>query len=765
MGIEVEHTSSPIQTFTMTQSSASTSGPKTSMFIKKPGFVIPKNKLSGSLVPLFRGTKKGDGDTPNEEASNRSQRKTKWGPDLTLDATVRKGRASAYQARINQISQQLTLASLAVDTNEEPLPTSEFDYGKSSYHQLSREALEMLEVEKREIIGELLKLNPSYKVPPDYKPLLKEANVSIPIKEYPGYNFIGLIFGPANDTQKRLEKETGAKIRVYGTKADKGWKFEVSATDARETVSSYEDLYVHVSADTFEKVDAAVALIELLVTPVSVNALSSSTTLTSIADDSMIADPIQRSSFKARTLVNQGIAQPSAGPLPTQAQNDMPQYPLAWFSAGPTQIPLFPQSGLVPPINSSAPLLGNPVQANSTSMPSFFGPPPVIPASFSPVPQNSPFVTSRPQLPIALQPLQVPMVSLLVRSQGNSAMASQNMTISVVPRVNIPNNMILSIPAPTQSTGAPLGHPIASVSYGSAPQPQRGFSPMLPSMASDSVSSSVGPMQPAIPPVAMRAPSPNIMTGATPVPFLATSSVSFLQPGMNNSVSAAIPRPQRGSSGDFTFQPQRPQNTVSQVSLQSNQPTNHNLAPPIQTGHTPLTPPSPLVRPLMNNMNPYQVQSFPRIQVSHQMNQPRPQISTNLVGSPAAAPLVPPRGLPLPGHNTLSSGAFQHMQPRNFTPPHNIGNPAGPFPPRAANQINSIPQSHSPGITPQRFPSPRPHFGNYSGNPFSGGTQQVYDPFAPTSVPFNPQMGGTAAKVHNETDPEYEDLMASVGVK
>ncbi|XP_073024738.1 uncharacterized protein [Primulina eburnea] len=765
MGIEVENTSSPIQTVTMTQSSASTSGPKTSMFTKKPGFVIPKNKLSGSLVPLFRGAKKGDGDTQNEEASNRVERKTKWGPVLTLDATVRKGRASAYQARINQISQQLTLGSLAMDDNQDPLSTSAFE--KLSYHQLSQETLEILEVEKREIIGELLKLNPSYKAPPDYKPLLKEANVPIPIKEHPGYNFIALIFCPASDTQKRLEKETGAKIRVYGTKVDKGGKFEVSATDAKETVSSYEDLYVHVSADTFEKIDAAVALIELLITPVSVNTLSASTTLTSIADVRVIADPIQSmpSSFKAPPLVNQGMAQPSTGPLPTRTQSDMPQYPQAWFSAGPTQIPFFRQSGLVPPINYSAPLFGNPVQANSTSMPSFFGPPPVIPASFSLVPQNSSFAASRPQPPIALQPPQIPMAPLPVRSQGNIAMASQNIAMSVAPWMNIPNNMISPIPAPIQSAGgAPLGHPIASLSYGSAPQPQRGFSPLLPPMASESVSSSIGPMQPAIPPVAMRPPSPNIMSGSTPIPFPGTSSASFLQPGMNNSVPAAIPRPQHGSSADFTFQPQRPQNTFSQVSLQSSQPANHNLAPPIQTGHTPLTPPSPLVRPLMNNMNPYQVQSFPRIQVSHQMNQPRQQIFTDLVRSPAA-PLVTPRGLPLLGHNTISSGIFQHMQPRNLAPPHIIGNSAGPFPPRAANPINSIPQSHSPAATPHRFPSPHPHFGNDPGKPFSGGTQLTYDPFSPTSASLNPQMSGNAAKLHNEIDPEYEDLMASVGVK
>jgi hypothetical protein len=30
-------------------------------------------------------------------------------------------------------------------------------------------------------VGELLKLNPSYKAPPDYKPLLKEARIPVPV--------------------------------------------------------------------------------------------------------------------------------------------------------------------------------------------------------------------------------------------------------------------------------------------------------------------------------------------------------------------------------------------------------------------------------------------------------------------------------------------------------------------------------------------------------------------------------------------------------
>lgn len=105
MGTEVGHASAGIQTtVTAPPSTASTSAPKTSMFAKRAGFVIPKNKLSGSLVPVFRGPKKGDADSMNEEATKQVHRKTKWGPDLTMDATVRKGRALAYQVYRIQLS-------------------------------------------------------------------------------------------------------------------------------------------------------------------------------------------------------------------------------------------------------------------------------------------------------------------------------------------------------------------------------------------------------------------------------------------------------------------------------------------------------------------------------------------------------------------------------------------------------------------------------------------------------------------------------------
>lgn len=92
--------SSPVQATIMNTSSSSAAGsrPKMSMFGAKSGFVIPKNKLLGSLVPTIRGGKKqASSDAANEETTSQVQRKTKWGPDLTQDASVRKGRALAYQ--------------------------------------------------------------------------------------------------------------------------------------------------------------------------------------------------------------------------------------------------------------------------------------------------------------------------------------------------------------------------------------------------------------------------------------------------------------------------------------------------------------------------------------------------------------------------------------------------------------------------------------------------------------------------------------------
>lgn len=784
MGTEVEHASANIQTtVTAPPSTASTSAPKTSMFAKRSGFVIPKNKLSGSLVPVFRGPKKGDADSINEEATKQVQRKTKWGPDLTTDNTVRKGRALAYQTRMDQISQQLTLGFLEFEDSEDTFATSEYHNGRTSHHhQLSHEESVQLELERREIIGEILKLNPAFKAPTDYKPLLKEAKVQIPIKEHPGYNFIGLVFGPLSDTQKRVEKETGAKIQVFGTKADSGGQVEI--TPDGKVDNAYEDMYVNVSADSYEKVDAAVALIELLVTSFSVNPVPSSTTSTVASDDNVNNNQSQStsSSIVASALTNQGTSQPYH-PGSTLPQGQFPQYHQAWFPAGPTQTPMYRQSG------SSSPF-------NPVNMPSLFGPRPVIPASFSPVLQNPSTPPSVPQPlyvqqapphvqtggpqppymqqapPLAGPPHNLPHTSQPPFSASESARwfpsqvsisASQGPTnimpaTPVVPPhglpVNIPNDMI----SPLSS------RPIANQ------QSRGGFSHLIQPAGPESTPSSMGPVQPAIIQMAMRPAPSNAVPGSAPMPFPMQSVAAHPQPGIPNSFSGnaqnfdsirpvpgGIPRPQQPSSGDFTFQPHRPPSAASQV-WQTNQATQQNIRHPVHAGQASLAPQAPLMRPMVHNMNPSPVHGFPRPQVSHQMNQSRGQIPTNYAGGQTVT--LPPRHLMMPGHNAV---AVPNMQPRNFVP-HPINNSLGPFPPRPGSQMHSQ-ENHL--ARPPRFPTPQQHFGNHPGRPFPGpgGVQQVYDPFSPTSVAFNSQMSGNPARRPSESDPEYEDLMASVGVK
>lgn len=749
MSTKVEQASS----VTATSSTASTSTPKISMFAAKSGFVIPKNKLSGSLVPIFRGGKKlGGSDPASEESVKEVLRKTKWAPDLTQDPAVRKGRALAYQTRVDQITQQLKLGTLETGDNQDSPGTS------SSGLQINSGKSELLELERREAIGEILKLNPSYKAPADYKPLLKEAKVPINIKEYPGYNFIGLISGTAGDTQKRLEKETGTKIRVCGTKADTGEKGEITPSDGHETEHAYEELYVHVCADTYEKIDAAVALIELLVTPVSVNSVAVSTTSNVVPGDIVnVTHPSQGTPTPYSTvpsaLLNQGVSPPIIGfgqaPL---LHGQFQPYPSQCFPRGP------PLGFTTSHQTSSAPLLTNPVQQVSSTpsnMPSLFGP--------RPVPQNPSFVPSRPQQPM-LQSFdrsympQPPTLGYMGQPRNPSLQSTtgqpnisgpppftagnqptptdpHQMVRPLMPQSAPPGNFVdrplipAGWPQPQAPPSASLGpanmpqiarpmvpprvpHPMAIRSMGPPPfnvTAGNMVSPITtlaiqppPLLTSTSGHSSTAPMLQKVSPLNSCASGIISPMGSRPVPPPLPSSTPINPP------SVAAPKPQHPSSNDFTFQPQRPQ-----------------LLPP-QTSQT--LPPSfrPSPPPVM--------QGFPR---PNQMTRPpRLQIMS----------MAPPRHLTFQNPAPTTPSGLQ----RSFSPGQQL-----PFPPRPVQNFPATLNNRPP----QGYVSPNQHF-NSNHQPFPSGGQQIYDPFSPTSVP---KVGG--GNPPKESDPEYEDLMASVGVK
>ncbi|KAJ4785212.1 Branchpoint-bridging protein [Rhynchospora pubera] len=252
------------------QSSATSS--KVSMLRPKFGFVIPKNKLSGSLIRTSKGSTKNGSNSAIEDSTKQSQRKTKFSSYFIPDTSVRKRKALVYQTRLDQISKRLKKSEQhtgEVFVYEPSVSPTQASNTESNKKQLDKMYRELLDLERREIIGELLKLNPSFKAPADYKPLLKEAKIPVPTREYAGYNFIRMLLGAESNTQKKLQDETGAKIRVHGAKKGTGDKHEITQTDINEAQTTYEDIYINVSAETYDKVDAAVALLEQLLASAS----------------------------------------------------------------------------------------------------------------------------------------------------------------------------------------------------------------------------------------------------------------------------------------------------------------------------------------------------------------------------------------------------------------------------------------------------------------------------------------------------------------
>lgn len=208
------------------------------------------------------------------------KRKSRWSeeepksfqlPDFMKDFTADLDpEVQALNIRLLEIS-RLLQSGLPLDDRPEgarsPSPEPIYDNMGIRINTREYRAREYLNKERQEIISQLIKKNPAFRPPADYRPPKLQKKLYIPMKEYPGYNFIGLIIGPRGNTQKRMEKETGAKIVIRGKGSVKEGRLQ-QKRDLKPDPSENEDLHVLVEAETQESLDAAAAMIEKLLTPV-----------------------------------------------------------------------------------------------------------------------------------------------------------------------------------------------------------------------------------------------------------------------------------------------------------------------------------------------------------------------------------------------------------------------------------------------------------------------------------------------------------------
>ncbi|KAK4351169.1 hypothetical protein RND71_030482 [Anisodus tanguticus] len=262
--------------------------------------------LENGLTNTHSGTDK-DQSGGEEETSSRRKRRSRWDPPPTESSndgtgggdgsgTGRKRKSrwaddepmpviqlpdftggiefdpeiQALNSRLLEISRKLQ-SGMPLDDRPEgarsPSPEPIYDNMGIRINTREYRSREKLNRERQEIISEIIKKNPAFKPPADYRPPKLQKKLFIPMKEYPGYNFIGLIIGPRGNTQKRMEKETGAKIVIRGKGSIKEGRLQQKG-NLKPDPSENEDLHVLVEAENQESLDAAAGMVEKLLQPV-----------------------------------------------------------------------------------------------------------------------------------------------------------------------------------------------------------------------------------------------------------------------------------------------------------------------------------------------------------------------------------------------------------------------------------------------------------------------------------------------------------------
>ncbi len=132
-------------------------------------------------------------------------------------------------------------------------PSPEPVYDRSGRRSNTRDLRlrERLQKERLALVEKMMTLQPANSALGQIKfqNTKKSTKLFVPIKEYPGYPFIGLILGPRGNTQKKLERETGTKVVIRGKGSVKDGKKGKS-----EDPSEDEDLHVLITGDTQEQV-------------------------------------------------------------------------------------------------------------------------------------------------------------------------------------------------------------------------------------------------------------------------------------------------------------------------------------------------------------------------------------------------------------------------------------------------------------------------------------------------------------------------------
>lgn len=174
----------------------------------------------------------------------------------------------AYQImfRIHEITSLLFSNGLKPPErrHRSPSPPPMYDARGKRINTKEQRYRKKLEEERHRLVEIALRLIPHFVAPEDYKrPSKFQDKYYIPVDQYPGINFVGLLLGPRGNTLRKLQEDSGCKIAIRGRGSVKEGK---NSYDLPKGAMNFSDpLHCLVIADNEEKIQHGMKLCESIV--------------------------------------------------------------------------------------------------------------------------------------------------------------------------------------------------------------------------------------------------------------------------------------------------------------------------------------------------------------------------------------------------------------------------------------------------------------------------------------------------------------------
>ena len=272
----------------ITVSAVETPETKEDLATEQSSQVLSQNKANSTLVTDITKAAISSGTMPAKAAEQPTrgrarERRSRWSdnslglPDIPglLDPSTgltkeQMQRQLLLRVKLQKISDRLPhLAAEAaqIEQNPDRSPSPPPVYGPDGKRKNTREERmkEALMQESRELIDEILTLNPSYVAPTGFTKSKPFAKIFVPVKEFPTYNFIGLILGPRGSTQKDMETKTRCRISIRGKGSMRDGSRGRISKDMHEAEA--EDLHVYIAGEEAEGVEEAKRMVQELLKP------------------------------------------------------------------------------------------------------------------------------------------------------------------------------------------------------------------------------------------------------------------------------------------------------------------------------------------------------------------------------------------------------------------------------------------------------------------------------------------------------------------